>query len=181
MSKHLVAENFQEILRCIAECEHVPQIFKRFGIKSSEFYHFVFSDPRFEQEYETARKIKSEMLVEQCLVISDDSEIEPNLIATRVKVRQWYASKMIPQKYGDRIDVNVNQPLDIAGAIESGRTRLRNNAIIKDAEVIEITNVNGLATTGSKPVVQIEHSNEASHIKEARTLDELDALLSKDA
>lgn len=72
----------------------------------------------FMQQYARAREIQAELLAEQIIEIADDSsgdvivdedgreQTNHERVARsrlRVDARKWYASKLAPKKYGDRI------------------------------------------------------------------------------
>ena len=77
-------------------------------------YRWLQSDEAFREEYARARDAQADHFAEEIVDIAD---AEPSLIFKNVDgvdVRKWYASKVAPKKYGDKIetthrgDVTVN-------------------------------------------------------------------------
>jgi hypothetical protein len=81
-----------------------------------------------------------------------DEEVDPNRARLKVDLRRWVASKFNASLYGDKLDVNVNQTVDIGAALLEARRRAR--------DVIETESVNLLEsksnTTGLEPVEGID-------------------------
>lgn len=128
---------FERMFR--GEC--VVNILKEQGMPSmSSFYRAVINDPFFREKYTWAQKIRSEVLVEETISIADN-ELDPQKARNRIQTRQWYASKMNPQKYGERIDLNVTQKVDLDTAIAEARARIKrpvsDQLDITDVQVIE--------------------------------------------
>src|SRR5687767_14809845 len=92
----------------------------------STFFRWLVADPELEREYEVARRLQAHLLADETLDIADDAsndwmtrergngtlEKVPDLehIARsrlRVDTRKWYAARLNPKKYGDRLDVEV--------------------------------------------------------------------------
>lgn len=76
---------------------------------------------KFKAKYKIAREIQADTLVEEILSIADDSEQDfsvngegekvPNAAhilrsRLRVDVRKWFASKVLPKRYGDKLEVS---------------------------------------------------------------------------
>lgn len=85
-------------------------------------------NPAFADQYARAREIQAEALVEESLEIADDAsndwmerqsddgksvgwELNGEHVQRsrlRVDTRKWFASKLAPKKYGDRVDAHLN-------------------------------------------------------------------------
>jgi len=86
------------------------------------FYEWVRKDPELQRKYEEALDLRADIYAEQIIAISDDGSrdrvidpetgverIDHDHIARsrlRVDARKWYASKLAPKKYGDKIEHN---------------------------------------------------------------------------
>lgn len=60
----------------------------------------------FSEQYARAREIQAEVLAEDCINLADAAIEEGAAVAKarlQVDARKWYASKVAPKKYGDRI------------------------------------------------------------------------------
>lgn len=86
----------------------------------------------FHQQYARARAIQAELIVEEVFDIADDGtndymtiekgdntyNVEDKEVTNRSKLRvdtrKWYVSKVLPKKYGDKLDVTTDgKPLPI--------------------------------------------------------------------
>ena len=65
-----------------------------------------------------------------------DSEDDPKRARNRIDARKWYASKMNPKKYGDKINVEVQHFVDIAGALSEARQRVVGPALAQSQVLI---------------------------------------------
>lgn len=92
-------------------------------------FDWLASRPEFSQQYARAREAQADALAEECLDIADDgtndwmerqSESEKGAGVNngwvlngehvqrsrlRIDARKWYASKLAPKKYGDKIEL----------------------------------------------------------------------------
>lgn len=128
------------------------------GVKSQNFFKLLSEVPSLDEEYTRAQHARSEMFMDQMIEIADDKEIDPNRARNMIQVRQTYAAKMKPNKFGERIDVNLNQQIDIRGALDEARSRIRDVLDISKMQVIdtkqEVLNpaVGSQPTTDESPV-----------------------------
>ena len=57
------------------------------------------------EQYARARQAQAEVIADEVVDIAD-SEEDPAKARVRIDARKWYAGKMKPKVYGDKIDVN---------------------------------------------------------------------------
>lgn len=60
----------------------------------------------FRQLYAYARERQQEVFASEVLVIAD-TETDPQRARNRMDARKWYASKVAPKKWGDKIEVEA--------------------------------------------------------------------------
>lgn len=78
--------------------------------------------PAFARAVQCARTILTDRLLgdtEELLFSMSDQQRLANVL----KHRHWMASKLIPKVYGDKLDVNVTQTIDIGSALAEARAR----------------------------------------------------------
>jgi len=96
-----------EICDRIAAGESVRKICKSDGMPAqSTIYKWLNDIDGFSEQYARARESQAEMYAEDIIGIADASSEEAGAVAKarlRVDARKWYASKVAPKKYGDRI------------------------------------------------------------------------------
>lgn len=115
-----------------------------------KFYDAVWDNPVWIQSYERAQQSRSELLVEELIDISDSDDY--GKARNQIDVRKWYASKMRPQKYGDRVDINITQTVDIGAALLEARQRSLQLSQTHNVQTIDVIDVSPIKDTGSQPV-----------------------------
>ncbi len=111
----------------LARGDAVRVILRENGMPSSvAFYSWLKQYPEFLVQYQNAREIQADTLADEILEIADDgrndwmASNDPNnpgykqngehynRSRLRVDSRKWYASKVAPKKYGERITQDIN-------------------------------------------------------------------------
>ncbi len=59
----------------------------------------------FRQKYARACEARSDLLAEECLTLADQAT-DPQKARLQFDARRWYLSKLVPKKYGDKVDLN---------------------------------------------------------------------------
>lgn len=115
-----------ESLKRICECDDMPG--------KTIVFQWLGKYPEFLEKYEAAREAQAHLLAEETLEIADDGRNDwmakndpdnPGYAANgeniqrarlRVDARKWFASKLLPKKYGDR------QAVELTGRVECKST-----------------------------------------------------------
>jgi hypothetical protein len=108
-----IAELCPQICSRIAEGESLNRICKEGGMPSKgEFLGWVLADIEaapggVADQYARARQLQAEGWAEQIVDVSDAATDRDSAQVAKVRIdaRKWVAAKLIPKKYGDRIDV----------------------------------------------------------------------------
>lgn len=120
-----------------------------------KFFELVETDVDLLRRYTHAQQARAEILADEIVDIAD-SEPDPNRARVMVDARKWYASKMQPSKYGDRIDLNVTAAIDISAALNDARSRIerpmRDLEIPNSTQHIENRQLLTHSSTGYTPV-----------------------------
>lgn len=97
-------------IRAICSAEGMPS--------KSTVFKWLSINKDFADQYARAKEAQAEQFAEELMEIADDisndvtGELEfPNGVAVqraklRVDTRKWIASKLLPKKYGDKLDMN---------------------------------------------------------------------------
>lgn len=93
--------------------------------RRSAFYKLVRDTPELQNIYAQARYFRADLSHDELKSIADDPDIEPLRARNMIDVRKWSASKMNPEVYGDRVDLNINQTVDIGAALLEAQSRVR--------------------------------------------------------
>lgn len=115
-------ETFAAICAGLADGKSLVQVCARAGMPSRQTVHtWLAEDPELQKSYVAAREAQADFLAEDILDISNALTKGPNgrkrtpskqeIAAVRVQMdaRKWYAGKVRPKKWGDKIDLNVQQ------------------------------------------------------------------------
>lgn len=132
---------FNSILKQVQNGKALHDAISAALVDVSDFYDSLSQYPRRALALEQSLKIKAQFEVERIFAIADDDSRHPQHNKNRITVRQWYASKMLPKIFGDRLDVNVDGKIDLVQVLEDAKSRLRSIEPIepiehKDAEAI---------------------------------------------
>lgn len=97
---------------------------KNRGFSKSAYWNALERTPQLLTTHALAESALAEALAAEAIEISDEFD-DPQRARNRIDVRKWYASRIKPSKFGDRLDVNVTQIVDIGAALQEARARLR--------------------------------------------------------
>ena len=105
------------------------------GIGASTWIDWVTADRELGERYARAREGLLDAMVDQILTLADapvplldNGATDPGLVRQRqlqIDARRWVLSKLAPNKYGDRLDVQVSDSrISITGALAAAQLRL---------------------------------------------------------
>lgn len=110
-----------EILKRIAMGRSVMAIGKDADMPAAGTIHdWIAKRPDFAEKYARACDERATAIAEETLEIADDlsgkvfSSEDVQLAKLRVDTRKWFASKLAPKKYGDRLGVDANVSVSFA-------------------------------------------------------------------
>ena len=111
-------EMLDEICNGIASGKSARKMCLEVCINQNTLWSWIASDDEFAKQYARAKEKCADFYAEQIIEIADDGENDAYLdedgntrtnqdvIARsrlRVDARKWYASKLVPKKYGDKV------------------------------------------------------------------------------
>ena len=89
-------------LRAAAEKNHID---KSLILKQAR------DDESFRNQYARAKEIQLEQMADDIQTIADSADKEDyNVARLRVDSRKWLLSKLVPKKYGDRVEQFISGP-----------------------------------------------------------------------
>lgn len=113
----------QNIIERILNGSSLKDATKQCGIDVFKFNRMLQGDRAAAQAYARAVEIRADVLADEALHIADN-ENDSSKARNQIQVRQWLASKLYAKRYGDRIDLNVTQTIDIGSTLAEARSRL---------------------------------------------------------
>lgn len=125
----------------------------RCGMTPSLFNYRLQSDREAAIAYARAVEIRADLLADEALTIADN-ENDAAKARNQIQVRQWLASKLYARRYGDRIDLNVTQTLDVTSTLAEARARrlrpVRDQYDVTDAQVIDLSADSGVGPSDTE-------------------------------
>jgi hypothetical protein len=134
-----------QICRRIAEGESVRHIVKDEKMPAaSTIFRWLLDDEHkeFWEQYEKSRNIQAELMFEEILDIADENHDDwltiekksgsyeiPNkevVMRSRLRVdtRKWFLSKVLPKKFGDKMDITSgNKPIPLLNVLRNNRNK----------------------------------------------------------
>ena len=154
--KKVSKEVFEDIIKGISEGKTLRSLFSELSVHPMDLATYLSEVPDAQEKYDKARVINTETLAEDVISIAD-TEIDPARARNMIEARKWYASKLHPSKYGERIDINITKTVDIGSALIEARSR----AITQNVETLEITRSNPDDSPGLEPaLIEAGHQND---------------------
>ncbi len=105
-----------EICKRVADGESLLSISKDKDMPNrSTIHEWILTNEEFSNNYEKAVNVRTENMADDLINIADSVDpAETNKGRLRVDTRKWYLSKIMPKKYGDKLDVTTDgQPINI--------------------------------------------------------------------
>ncbi len=101
----------EEICKRISQGESVLSICEDEGMPVAKtIYNWLLDKDKesFLHKYNNARAIQAELMFDELLKIADKSDGEIMRDRLRVDTRKWYLSKVLPKKFGEKVDVTTD-------------------------------------------------------------------------
>ena len=134
-SAKLISDKQKEyIVREVATGRTAKSVAVELGFKHSLIFDTCEIDTVFRDRINRARVSGVDALVDDLQTVAEN---EPDVQRARLQCDniKWIASKLQPNKYGDRIDVNVTNSIDLNQAMIEARKRMME----KMPQAIDIT------------------------------------------
>lgn len=124
------------------------------GVNVTTFNKWLQADKESATNYVRATEIRADLLADEALHLAD-GDGDPSKVRNQLQVRQWLASKLNSKRYGDRIDLNVTQTIDISSTLAEARSRLipvRDQSNVIDMQPVDYIDVQPGATPDKQSV-----------------------------
>lgn len=97
----------QAICKLLADGKSLRKICEQEGLpEASTVCQWLRDDAAFAQQYARAREAQADTLADEIIDIVD-SEADSARARVRMDARKWYASKLAPKKYGDKLQTEL--------------------------------------------------------------------------
>lgn len=118
-------KHLEHILKAISENKNFFVTLNNYNISPVEFFQYLSKNPDDAMKFDQVRQIGTEKLLQDCLGAMRDApdRFQLDKAISMFKASQWFAEKIIPKTYGQRIEVNHNVSPDIKGILEEAEQR----------------------------------------------------------
>lgn len=113
------------------------------GKERAQFAALRRQNADIDQQYERAREMMAHCMASETVPIAD-TEMDAQVARNRITSRQWYAGKLLPQVYGDRLNLDVTTTVDISKALAEARDRVRlqcDSTDVIDIQAVDVKQV----------------------------------------
>jgi hypothetical protein len=138
-------QRVSNVIAHVLDGDPLKAALKKTGISQTYFHELLTKDRAAALAYARAVELRADNLADEALHIAD-TESDAAKARNQIQVRQWLASKLYAKRYGDRIDLNVTQTIDIGSTLAEARARLlpmRDQQTIIDVESRAVTGLAG--------------------------------------
>ena len=127
------------------------------GVSVTTFNKWLQSDKVAATNYARATELRADLLADEALHLAD-GDGDPAKVRNQLAVRQWLAAKLNSKRYGDRIDLNVTQTIDVGITLAEARARLRpvsDQTNVIDAHVIDSIEVSPVRSLDKQSISRV--------------------------
>ncbi len=111
------------VLDTFSEIGSLKRALDQHGLNSTAFMCQINADNLLARRYSQVKIVLCDVLASEILDKADDLEADPRRSALQVAARQWLASKWNAKQYGDRLNLDITEQVDVAGALLEARAR----------------------------------------------------------
>jgi transposase len=119
----LTPEREEIVLKLVSEGKLLKDIAKAAGVEVATISQWRMRNSAFENRYAHAQSIGFEVQADSLLEITEQEQ-DVNKARLKSDNLKWILARRAASRYGDRIDVNVHQTVDIGGALSEARRRV---------------------------------------------------------
>ena len=106
--REITPEVAERICHLIAAGTAVPKALVQVGVSRGQFWSKHARDGAFRDAVYQARLMGVEALADEILEIAEEKS-DPRHRQVRIDARKWLLSKLLPKRYGDKVDLTVSQ------------------------------------------------------------------------
>jgi hypothetical protein len=135
-------ETVLQIIETYAEGGTIGAAIDARNLRRGDFYKTLRAYPELRQLYYEVQESRADMMVDEAYAISADNAKNPQLARVQAEIRIKIASAFDRKRFGEKVDMTIDQTVSVAGALEAAKARAlrppRDLANIADGEVTEI-------------------------------------------
>ena len=133
------------------------KIAEAIGCRPQELAIAADNDLMFRDSFARALDRGLDGLADSLIDMCDDESIAAHVLRQKSDNIKWLLARRASKRYGDRLDINVTQQVDIGGALIEARKRSHllpagNHVALADVQDTEYTELITIESTGKTPV-----------------------------
>lgn len=123
----LTSEQQDLVIQWVFDGRSYVNICKALGCDPLTLLNYRYRNPEFNKRIQESRAARTEDFVDTLQTVSDSCNTMEEIAAARLKSDniKWTASKLIPQTYGDNINLNVNHNIDLSSVLLAAANRVK--------------------------------------------------------
>lgn len=133
------------VVRLVSEGEPLKNALQAAGMRQQDFHVTLGRERELAVAYVRAQEMRADLLADEVLSIADNAEIDPQRARNMIDARRWRTKTLNPKVYGERIDLNVTQTVDILGTLQEARARIARPIYDQQPEMIDVTPVESMS------------------------------------
>lgn len=136
------SEKVSQVIDLVLDGSTLRAALKQCGMTPQQFGALLKCDREASAAYARAAEIRADLMADEIISIAD-SDADPAKARNQIAARQWLAGKLFQRRYGERIDLNVTQTIDVGSTLAEAKARLsaRYQQNIEDAQVIDLPSI----------------------------------------
>lgn len=132
----------ERTLALYADGGSVGQALKKTKMRRANFWAYLRANPTARVRFDELQRDKAEQMLDEAYERGTDDEADPRRARVQVDSLVKLAGKYDPARFGDRIDVNHKQTIDISAALQEARQRAllpgRDLTPLPPAQIIDV-------------------------------------------
>jgi hypothetical protein len=112
----------ERVILAVLDGVSLKSAIKNEGMSLELFHQVTSSDRELAVRYASAMEFRGDILAGEIIEIAD-TENDAAKARNQITARQWLASKL-NRKYGERVELNVSQTIDIGSTLAEARARM---------------------------------------------------------
>jgi len=159
----LSIEQQEFIFKGILEGRSVKSLCTELQIPFNWVFDYALKDPEFHKKMQKTREYAAHLTVDDLLHIADDAKTMAEVQRAKVQSEniKWSAGKLMPEIYGERIELNMNHHLDLSSVLLAAENRVLPLLAAKSALVTPPVDVESRLISDSRASFESGEGNDA--------------------
>ena len=129
---------FKKVIESLSSGENLHDILKKHAVTPATFFK-ALKDPVNRDDFFDAQAIKTLLKLEDVYKEIDESKdyLAFNKATQKAALTKWFAEKLIPEKFGQRMEIKVEKSIDITAVLLEARGRVESLGLVAPSIAVE--------------------------------------------